>query len=76
MALALTLSSEALGILNQRGLPVVALIAVKFAVCVTQWGIRRRTRRALKTLEPWQLRDVGLTPEQADKESARAFWDA
>ena len=76
MALAVTLSTEALGILNQRSLPVLALIAVKFAVCVTKWGTRRRTRRALATLEPWQLRDVGLTPEQAKTEAARAFWDA
>ncbi len=76
MALALTLSTEALGILNQRGLPVLALIAVKFAVCVTKWAIRHRTRRALATLEPWQLRDVGLTPEQAETEAARAFWNA
>jgi uncharacterized protein YjiS (DUF1127 family) len=76
MALAVTLSTEALGILNQRSLPVLALIAVKFAVCVTKWVTRRRTRRALSTLEPWQLADVGLTPEQAETEASRAFWDA
>ncbi len=76
MTHALTLSTEALGILNQRGLPVLALIAVNFAVCVTKWATRRHTRRALTTLEPWQLKDVGLTPEQAKTEAARAFWDA
>lgn len=74
MAQALTLSPEALGILNQRALPLVALVAVKLAVCLTTWVTRARTRRALARLEPWQLRDVGLTPEQAADEASRVFW--
>ncbi|MBD3663135.1 DUF1127 domain-containing protein [Sulfitobacter aestuariivivens] len=74
MAQALTLSTEALGILNQRGLPVLALVAVKVAVCATKWSTRHRTRSALARLEPWQLHDVGLTPAQAKAEAARAFW--
>jgi len=75
MTQAMTLSSEALGILNQRALPLAALVAVKVAVCLTKWATHRRTRLALKQLEPWQLRDVGLTPEQAKSEASRAFWD-
>jgi uncharacterized protein YjiS (DUF1127 family) len=49
-------------------------MAVKFAVLVTKWATRRNTRLALSRLEPWQLRDVGLTPKEADFESRRVFW--
>ncbi|MDF1727704.1 MAG: DUF1127 domain-containing protein [Sulfitobacter sp.] len=62
------------GILSQPGTPLVALLAVGFAVCVTTWATRRRTRLALSRLEPWQLRDVGLTPAQASHEASRVFW--
>ncbi|WP_370401507.1 DUF1127 domain-containing protein [Sulfitobacter sp. JB4-11] len=74
MAHARTVSTDALGILSQPGLPFAARWAVTFAVCVTKWSIRTRTRRALSQLEPWQLADVGLTPEQAFTEASRAFW--
>ncbi len=74
MAQALTLSPEALGILNQRALPLLALVAVRIAVCLTTWATRRRTRRALAQLEPWQLKDVGLTSEKAATEASRLFW--
>ena len=74
MTHARTVSADALGILTQPSLPIVATLAVKFAVCVTKWSIRYRTRRALGQLEPWQLSDVGLTPEQAMTEASRAFW--
>lgn len=67
---------DTFGILRQPGTPVVALIAVKFAVCVTTWATRRRTRLALAQLDPWQLRDVGLTPDQASTEACRVFWQA
>lgn len=76
MTHALTLSSEMLATLNTRGMPVAALIAVKFAVCVTKWATRRNTRRALRQMEPWQLRDVGLTREEALTEASRVFWKA
>ncbi|MGB3246277.1 MAG: DUF1127 domain-containing protein [Sulfitobacter sp.] len=76
MTHALTLSTETLSILNQRGLPVLALMAVKFAVCVTKWATRRRTRIALSKLDAHQMADVGLTPEQAFSEAARVFWRA
>ncbi len=76
MTHALTLSSEMMTTLNTRGLPVAALLAVKFAVCVTKWATRRNTRRALKQLQPWQLRDVGLTRDEALTEASRVFWKA
>ena len=66
--------ADALSILSQPGTPVAAQIAVKFAVLVTTWATRRRTRLALSRLEPWMLEDVGLTPREADFESRRVFW--
>lgn len=70
------ISTEALSILAQPGTPVLATLAVKFAVLLTAWATRRRTRLALSRLETWQLRDVGLTPTEADFESRRVFWRA
>lgn len=35
----------------------------------------RRSRAALAALSPDQLRDIGVTPAQARRESARPFWD-
>ncbi|BBH48679.1 DUF1127 domain-containing protein [Pseudomonas sp. KU43P] len=42
-----------------------------------RWGLmlhRWRTRRALLELEDWQLRDIGLTWEQAREEGLKPFW--
>jgi len=74
MTHALTLSTDVLATLNARTMPVLAIVAVKFAVVVTTWATQRRTRKELSKLEPWQLRDVGLTPEQARAEAAKVFW--
>lgn len=61
--------------LSQRqSLPTLAQLAVSFAVLVTKWDVRRRTRRALATLEPHLLEDVGLTSDQALSEAYRPFW--
>lgn len=35
---------------------------------------RRRQRRALSELSPWQLRDIGVTPEEARREAEKPFW--
>ena len=69
-----SIPNDALSILSQPGTPLAARMAVGFAVLVTKWATRRRTRLALSRLEPWQLRDVGLTPTEADFESRRVFW--
>jgi uncharacterized protein YjiS (DUF1127 family) len=76
MTQTLTLSTEAVAVLNQRGTPVLAIMAVKFAVSVTKMATRRRTRKALAQLEPWQLADVGLTPSEAHDEAIKVFWKA
>lgn len=68
--------TDALSILSQAHTPIAAQVAVKFAVLVTKWTTRRHTRLALSQLEQWQLRDVGMTPEEASIESRRVFWRA
>jgi uncharacterized protein YjiS (DUF1127 family) len=74
MAQATRATLDTIGILSQPGTPVLAVLALGFAVRLATWATRRRTRRALAQLEPWQLRDVGLTPAQASREAARVFW--
>lgn len=69
-----SISADALGILTQHETPFAAKLAVNFAVLVTKWATRRRTRAALSQLDTWQLRDVGLTPDQASTEASRVFW--
>ncbi|XDA99735.1 DUF1127 domain-containing protein [Sulfitobacter sp. LCG007] len=77
MTQALTLTPETLAYLSQtRSMPVLAVVAVKFAVVLSKWTTRRRSRQALSQLAPWQLRDVGLTPGQAREEAAKVFWRA
>jgi uncharacterized protein YjiS (DUF1127 family) len=42
-----------------------------------RWGLfwhRLHTRKALLALTPEQLRDVGLTREQAREEGLKPFW--
>jgi uncharacterized protein YjiS (DUF1127 family) len=69
------LTNDALETLNTaRSLPVLAVIGITFAACVTTWVTRRRTRRCLDHLEGWQLRDVGLTPCAAFDEARKVFW--
>jgi len=36
----------------------------------------RRQRAGLRDLPPHILRDIGLTPEEAQAEADRPFWDA
>ncbi|MEP2642207.1 DUF1127 domain-containing protein [Roseobacter sp.] len=43
---------------------------------MSKWATRRQTRRDLKQLTDWELRDVGLTPDQARLEAAKVFWRA
>lgn len=45
--------------------------------CLSRWGLfwhRLHTRKALLELTPEQLRDIGLTREQARTEGLKPFW--
>jgi uncharacterized protein YjiS (DUF1127 family) len=59
---------------ENNALPIVSVLAVEFAVTMSKWTTRQRTRRALSQLTKRDLEDVGLTPMQARREAARMFW--
>jgi uncharacterized protein YjiS (DUF1127 family) len=44
------------------------------AVAVTVWDMRRKTRKALSKVEAHTLRDIGMTPGQARRETDKAFF--
>lgn len=69
------LQASHLNLLNDRQpLPVLAQWAVAFAVMVTKWDTRHRTRKQLKQLNDAQLRDIGIERGAAYTEAARPFW--
>ena len=77
MTRAATIQSEALDYLAEaRFVPAAAVVAVQIAVCLSKWATRRETRRALRQLTDWELRDVGLTPTEAHHEASKVFWRA
>lgn len=77
MAIAIRSDIETLIYLREtKSLPIVSVWAVEFAVIVSKWTTRRRTRLALRQLTAQQLHDVGLTPDQASDESEKVFWKA
>jgi uncharacterized protein YjiS (DUF1127 family) len=43
---------------------------------VVQWDLRRRTRKDLRGLPDYMLRDIGLDPFNAAQEAAKPFWRA
>ena len=61
---------------GQSQLPVVAGLAVRFAVIVTEWDLRRRTRQHLRDLPAYLLDDIGLERPAAIAEASKPFWRA
>ncbi|WP_417699447.1 DUF1127 domain-containing protein [Pseudophaeobacter sp.] len=59
---------------NRAALPVLAQAAVAFAVLVTKWSNRHRSRKALKTLSVEQLRDIGISRAEAHYQGTLPFW--
>lgn len=55
-------------------LPVAARWALAFAVTVTKWDQRTRSRRALARLTDAQLHDIGVSFTDARIETAKNFW--
>ncbi|MFS4583249.1 DUF1127 domain-containing protein [Phaeobacter sp. C3_T13_0] len=71
---ATTPSPSMLYLSSRPALPVLAEVAVSFAVLVTKWTVRQRTRQALRQLPPDLLKDVGLTPDEAQHQGTLPFW--
>lgn len=61
---------------SQTAMPLAAAIAIRFAVTVTTWETRRKTRSSLKRLEAHMLRDIGISDYAAQQEAAKPFWRA
>lgn len=59
---------------TRASLPVLAQVAVAFAVLVTKWSLRNRTRQHLRHLSAEQLKDIGLTREEAHYQGTLPFW--
>lgn len=59
---------------NQTRIPSAARLFLVAAVLVTKWDRHRKTRKALKNLEPHLLDDVGLSRHSAHSEAAKPFW--
>lgn len=69
------LHTAQINVLNaQANMPALARLAVTFAVAVVKCDTRRKTRRALKDLEPHLLHDIGLDFVAAQAEAAKPFW--
>ena len=62
------------GLSARTTLPVPSRIAVKMAWAYVQWMQRRRSRAHLANLDDHMLRDIGLTPREADIEARKPFW--
>ena len=61
---------------SQHRLPALATMAVAFAVLVTTWDKRRKTRTHLSDLPPHLLKDVGIEVQTAREETEKPFWQA
>ncbi|WP_246525213.1 DUF1127 domain-containing protein [Thalassovita aquimarina] len=56
--------------------PAVARLALAFAVMVTKWNMRHRTRKELIDMPESLLKDIGLSRDEAYTEARRPFWRA
>lgn len=59
---------------TRQTMPVLAHLAITFAVYLTAWDHRRRSRQALRNLDDHMLRDIGLTASTAHIEADKPFW--
>lgn len=70
----LTLHSQELEAGHDQGMPTAIRNTPS---CLGRWGLlwhRLHTRKTLLELTPEQLRDVGLSREQAKEEGLKPFW--
>ena len=55
-------------------LPLLARLAMQFAVIETTWDMKYRTRKQLQRLDDHLLRDIGIERDAACTEARRPFW--
>ncbi|MQY41359.1 DUF1127 domain-containing protein [Epibacterium sp. SM1969] len=55
-------------------LPMPAQLALAVAVLMTKWSQRRRTRQHLAELDDHMLKDIGISRDDARRESTLPFW--
>jgi uncharacterized protein YjiS (DUF1127 family) len=48
----------------------------RFRAMLIEWRRRRIGRAALRRLSERQLRDIGITPAEAERECTKPFWRA
>lgn len=58
----------------EQRLPALASMAVVFAVMVTTWDKRRKTRKHLSKLPPHLHKDIGVDVYTARAEATKPFW--
>ncbi len=61
---------------GEARLPALATLAVAFAVMVTTWDKRRKTRSHLAKLPPHLHKDIGIDVQTARIEATKPFWQA
>lgn len=61
-------------LVSRPALPVLAHWAVTFAVLITKWSLRRRTRKHLRHLTQEQLDDIGCNRAEAHHQATLPFW--
>lgn len=61
-------------LISRPALPVLAQWAVVFAVLVTKWSLRHRTRKQLRQLDDTQLTDIGVSRADAHYQGTLPFW--
>jgi len=72
--ISLTNQELALNLAQRTQLPVVSVMALKFAMTVARWSDRSKQRRELSRLSDQHLDDIGLDRTQAIAEANKRFW--
>ena len=76
---AIDAAGRSLGAIGQAGRLVGARAGTMLAtavVAVLDWQRRANERHVLMSLDTRMLRDIGVTPSDADREARKPFWIA